>query len=198
MKKNRSLPIIILTLFVQSVNAQYYETIENVKLFKERMSPNILMVIPEGDVIKLENISSEVAKVEYRGLNGYVDMSAFRKKMKEVDPGNVSEEKLTAINLPAKTNAIDIPEDIAKLMVYTDRKRKAKNAHYAFIGATAVFAGFSFLADKPGASNALYVLSGISGAGIFATGIYMIELQHKINKQNINVHLNANGINITF
>ena len=116
------------------------------------------------------------------------------------------EQNSNAVNLTINSPAINptLVSDIELLSSYT---RGYKNSLTAFYITTSI----SLVSTMMGAllvgssvdsgvnlGVAMIVIGGLSSAGSFVSGICMIDYQNRINKQNLKVHLKANGLKMTF
>ena len=193
-------------LFQVNVNAQYYQTIEEVQFYKTRMSANVHSTIPEGVVLKLEDdISLSMVKTNYKGVAGYIYKDVVKDKLKEVEKPVI--EDYTIANLTTDKLFVnqDISKDIELLAQYNKVYRNSLTAFYitTSLSVLATTLGSILIVDTYsndtfGIGVAMITVGSLAGAGSLISGICMMEFQNKVNKQNVKVHLRANGVSVAF
>ena len=190
-------------LFQVNVNAQYYETVESVLFYKTPMSAKVHSIIPAGVVLKLESdISSTMVRTKYKGISGFIRKDVIGGKLKEIEEPVIKDQSGDDLTTNRLFIDQDLLVDIEQLAAYNKSYRSSLNALYITTGISVVtmMMGSIFVASDRalGAGAAMFAIGGMAGAGSLISGICALEFQNKINKQNIKVHLKANGVSVAF
>ena len=108
-------------------------------------------------------------------------------------------------NLTINSSVVNpsLSNDIEQLAAYNKGYRNSLNAFYITSGIsviTTVVGSILQASDGVHASAgvAMFILGGAAGVGSLVSGICVMEYQSKINRQNLKVHLKANGVAMTF